>query len=119
MSDQPYEYFDIFKAKKVKKGILKGTNKKVYFEVDPLTKALLRDPYYEEHESYRIAYNHILSKVRAGVATPEELNVLSAQPGPQWYFLRNEADVIIYGGEHSAPSYSNVCRTIPLNAGNS
>ena len=119
MSDQNYEYFDIFKGRKVKVGKLKGTDQKVHFEVDPLTGAYLRDPYYAEHESYRIAYNHILSKTRAGLATPEELNVLSAQPGPQWYFLRNEADVIIYGGEHSAPSCSNVCRTIPLNAGNS
>jgi predicted phage terminase large subunit-like protein len=97
-----YEYLDIFKARPILKGKVKGTDTIVYFEKDPLTGKLLRDPYYAEHEQYRIAYNHQVSQARAGLISHSDANELSTQPGPQWYFLRNEADVIIYGGAAGA-----------------
>ena len=107
------DYFQMFKPKKMKlvQHKLNGGMTISCYEVDPITGKKLLDPYYIEHEHYRISYNTLISRTRAGLSSPSERQALMAQPGPQWYFLRNEADVIIYGGEQCAPSHSNMCRT--------
>jgi len=94
----------MFKPKKVKiaKHKVQGRPMITCFDIDPLSGEKLIDPYYIEHYHYRIGYNMLMSRIRAGLASDSEKNALMVQPGPQWYFLRNDADIIIYGGAAGA-----------------
>lgn len=80
---------------------------KVYYDEDPITGKRLVDPYHAEAIKYAETYYKMIdesenfNKTGEGQDNSRQLNLMP-QPGPQWHFLRNSADIIIYGGSAGA-----------------
>ena len=76
-------------------------DRRVHYDVDPIDGSRLEDPYYEEAVAYCKYYYDLQAAAATSEAAAKRITLMP-QPGPQWYFLRNSADIIIYGGSAGA-----------------